>query len=107
MIDIGWAVLSGIAAGALWGWHFGKEDAAKVTVFWRDQAAKLQGEHEGMLKALSQANAAREAADVALEREKDRVAVRDTSLRHLHEHIEVLESRLRDAKRKAKTKGEP
>lgn len=105
--SIGYSVMVGLASGMVWGWHFGREDAAKVTAFWRSEAARVQGEHEGMLKALSQANAAREAAEVALERETDRVAVRDTSLRHLHEHIEVLESRLRDAQRKAKrAKGE-
>lgn len=58
----GFAVLSGFIAGALWGWYFASEKASKRLDFWRNEAARAQGEHEGMIKALAQANAEREAA---------------------------------------------
>jgi hypothetical protein len=52
------AVLSGLAAGALWGWYFTTEKADERLAFWRDQAARLQGENEGLIKALAEAEAA-------------------------------------------------
>ena len=63
MMDIGWTVLSGIAAGALWGWYFAGQKVNRQLEFWRDQAARLQGEHEGMLKELAEVTAQREAAN--------------------------------------------
>lgn len=58
---LGFAVLSGIAAGALWGWYFATERDNKRLDLWRDQAARLQGENEGMIKALAEVTAQREA----------------------------------------------
>ena len=97
----GYMVLFGFAAGALWGWHFATERDSKRLEFWRDQAARLQGETEGMIKGLAEAEAALVAAKA---REEERVAYRDKSLQSLHEHVEVLESRLHHAESKAKAK---
>ena len=100
-MDIGFTVLSGLAAGALWGWYFATEKADERLAFWRDQAARLQGENEGLIKGLAEAEAALVAAKA---REEERVAYRDKSLQSLHEHVEVLESRLHHAESKAKAK---
>ena len=58
---IGFAVLLGIATGYLWGDYLATKKASKRLEFWRDQAARFQGEGEGMIRALAQADADREA----------------------------------------------
>lgn len=65
---LGFTVLSGLAAGALWGWYFATEKANERLAFWRDQAARLQGENEGLIKALAEAEAALAAAQAAPKR---------------------------------------
>jgi hypothetical protein len=65
---LGFTVLSGLAAGALWGWYFATEKANERLAFWREQAARLQGENEGLIKALAEAEAAKLAAQAAPKR---------------------------------------
>jgi len=68
MDTIGVSALFGAVVGALWGWYLASERAKDRLSFWRGYAARLQGEGEGMIKALAESNAERESlrGEVAL-----------------------------------------